>query len=220
MYHTHPHVEEPAGESLLWRYMDLAKFIHLLEFKALHLAALRTFEDPFEGHPPRSVIASMTKEPPNLSPEVRAKRLAIIENNLAMFKNSRNCVFASCWHMNQTESAGMWAQYIRAGEGIAVQTTFEKLKSSIAAQTHLVSGAVVQYVDFEEYEPNEFNVLVWGTLKRSSYSHEREFRLVALDQPGPSGLSIAVDVTQLIERVYVAPTTPGNLLSRYFHGIN
>ena len=212
MYLSHPLVEEPQTAAKLWRYMDLAKFLHLLNSASLHLAALRTFEDPFEGHPPKSVIAQLTKQPNDITPKIRTERLAIIENNLKMFKNSRNSVFASCWHMNETESAGMWSQYIRAGEGIAVQTTFERLKTSISEDSHPVSGAIAKYVDFETYVPTDFNVLVWGILKRSSYSHEKEFRLVALQQPGPLGIAAPVNLEVLIENIYVAPTTPNWLL--------
>jgi hypothetical protein len=207
MYERHPLVNEPLDTVRLWRYMDLAKFLHLLDKKALHLAALRTFKDPFEGQPPRSVIASMSVQPLDLTTEIRARRLAVIENNLKMFTTSRDCVFASCWHMNEGESAGMWAQYIRAGEGIAIQTTFKRLKAAIPAESHTVSGAVVQYVDYDT-TPADFNVLAWGALKRSSYAHENEFRLIALDAAGPAGLTLPVELESLIENVYVAPTTP------------
>lgn len=208
MYETHPLVQEPPETKRLWRYMDLAKLLHLLESKSLHLAALRTFDDPFEGHPPRSVIASMSVQPSTLTPQIRAERLAVIENNLKMFKSSRHCVFASCWHMNESESAGMWSQYIRAGEGIAVQTTFEKLKAAISIESHPVHGAMVQYVDFDTHVPDHLNIVTWGVLKRSSYAHENEFRLVALDQAGPTGLTLPLDLALLIDNVYVAPTTP------------
>ena len=188
--------------------MDLANFVHLLETRALHLAALRAFSDPFEGPPPRSVIASMSVQPAELTPEVRAERLAVIEKNLGFFKNSRQLLFASCWHMNEGESAGMWAQYIRTGEGIAVQTTFARLKSAIAPDSRVVSGGVAQYVDFETHVLEHINVLLWGVLKRISYHHEREFRLISVDPTGLTGLSLPVDLSQLVENVYVAPTTP------------
>ena len=212
MYSSHPLVEEPDAVAKLWRYMDLAKFLHLVNSATIYLAALRTFEDPFEGHPPKSVIAEVTKQPEGFTSEIRAERLAIIENNLKMFKNSRNAVFASCWHMNETESAGMWTQYIRAGEGIAIQTTFDRLRASISESSHPVSGAKAKYVDFETYVPSDYNVLLWGVLKRSSYSHEREFRLIALQPPGPLGIVVPVDLAVLIECIFVAPTTPNWLL--------
>lgn len=213
MYNSHELLKEPQDSAQLWRYMDLAKFLSLLHTKALHLAALRTFEDPFEGHPPRCVVTPLTDEPPGLTEEMRAERLAVIENNLDFFKNSRHLLFASCWHMNEKESAGMWAQYIRSGEGIAVQTTFGRLKESIATENVSVFGAVVQYVDFDLHIPEGFNVVTWAALKRSSYSHENEFRLLAVQADGARGILLPVSLDKLIERVFVAPTTPDWLLS-------
>jgi hypothetical protein len=208
MYQPHPLLQEPAPGVCLWRYMDLAKFLALLETNAIYLAALRTFDDPFEGHPPRSAIDPMTVKPDDLAPEVISQRRATIENNLKIFRASRTSVFASCWHMNDDESAGMWSQYIKSGEGLAVRTNFERLTHSISAASPIVSGAIVQYIDFETHPTTDYNVVVWGVLKRASFSHEREFRLVSLQPPGPTGIHVPVQVQDLIEKVYVAPTTP------------
>ena len=208
MYETHPHLVEPSNDTKLWRYMDFSKFLALLETRSLHMAALQSFEDPFEGHPPRTVIDAFTAEPAGLSPDELKQRKEVVENNLQMFKNVRNFVYASCWHMNPKESAGMWSQYIRSGEGIAVQTTFERLKASLAGEAYGVSGAVVQYVDFETVETKEYNVLAWGALKREEFEHEREFRLLALAGNNPRGFPVRVDTRGLIENIYLAPTTP------------
>lgn len=204
--------------------MDFSKFLALLETHSLHMAALQSFDDPFEGHPPKSVIDAFASEPSGLSPDEVQKRKDIVKNNLRVFRNARNSIYASCWHMNPKESAGMWSQYIRSGEGIAIQTTFGRLKSSIAYEPYSISGAVVQYVDFDTFEPNDFNVLVWGALKRQEFEHEREFRLLALAGNNPRGFSIQIDPHILIENIYVAPTTPdwilsliGAILHRYEH---
>jgi hypothetical protein len=222
MYESHPLLQEPTPETCLWRYMDLAKFLALLERKAIHLAALRTFDDPFEGHPPRSAIEPMTVKPDDMNPEVLSRRRATIEHNLQAFQSSRTSVFASCWHMNGEESAGMWSQYIKSGEGLAIRTTFERLRRSICPTGPAVSGAVVQYIDFDTHPTTEYNVVAWGVLKRASFSHEREFRLVSLQPSGPTGIHVQIHAQDLIEQVYVAPTTPDwmfelikNLLSRY-----
>lgn len=45
----HPVFVPPPGDAPLWRYMDLTKFIALLERRALFFAALRNLPDKFEG---------------------------------------------------------------------------------------------------------------------------------------------------------------------------
>lgn len=222
MYQSHPHLIEPPDETLLWRYMDFTKFLALLENQSLHMAALTSFDDPFEGHPPRSVISMFTELPPNLSAEEVSKRREVVENNIQVFEHSRGYVSASCWHANPSESAGMWSQYLRTGEGIAVQTSFARLKQACSASQINVMGSMVQYVDFDTFVPREVNILIWAALKRASFEHEREFRLLSLHGSSTAGFPLQVDLCSLIEAVYVAPTTPTwildlvhKVLSRY-----
>ena len=46
--HTHPY-KIPAPNTNPWRYMDLAKFLSLLESNSLFFTRLDHFQDPFEG---------------------------------------------------------------------------------------------------------------------------------------------------------------------------
>ena len=41
--------EIPKDDSVIWRFLDLAKFISLLKEKALYLTRADKFEDQFEG---------------------------------------------------------------------------------------------------------------------------------------------------------------------------
>lgn len=182
MYYSHPQLKEPADETPLWRYMDFTKFLSLLESHSIHLSPLINFDDPFEGHPTRPVIDALTDFPKNASQKEIEERRNIADNNITAFQNGRRFVSASCWHANPTESAAMWAQYLRTGEGFAIQTSFEKLKQSCSADPKKVTGAIVQYVDFDSYVPADENILIWAALKRTSFEHEREFRLLYLHE--------------------------------------
>lgn len=39
----------PSDETVIWRFMDLAKFVSLLKDKALFMTRADKFEDQFEG---------------------------------------------------------------------------------------------------------------------------------------------------------------------------
>lgn len=68
---------------------------------------------------------------------------------------------------------------------------------------------MVQYVDYEKFEPTELNILVWATLKRLSFAHENEFRLLIIDPSASlNGIAVPIDVDRMIKDVYVSPTTP------------
>lgn len=40
-------------------------------------------------------------------------------------------VFVNCWHLNEYESAAMWDLYLKNEEGVAIQTTFNRIKKSL-----------------------------------------------------------------------------------------
>lgn len=208
MYYRHPLLKEPEPGAALWRYMDFTKFLGLLETRHLHLAPLIKFNDPFEGHPPRSIVAAYQDMAGKIEPEEIARRKAIIEHNLKTFRDSRQLMFASCWHMNETESAAMWSLYLRSGEGIAIRTTLDRLENSLKATPIEITGGMVNYVDYDTFAPDRVNVLVWATLKRISFAHEREFRLLVLGQHGPAGISVPVVIPDLVESIWLSPTTP------------
>ena len=76
----------------------------------------------------------------------------------------------------------------------------------------------VNYIDYYTGEFPEHNVLYRIMHKRLSFAHERELRAIFWEidgtpeaQPhkskiGPSGLTIEVELSSLIERIYVNPT--------------
>ena len=54
----HPCFPQPTDSSVrVWRYLDLAKFIWLLENQKLYLASVDSLNDPYEGSTPKSQAA-------------------------------------------------------------------------------------------------------------------------------------------------------------------
>ena len=126
----------------------------------------------------------------------------------------------NCWHMNEHESAAMWKLYLKSDEGIAVQSTYNKLRSSISDDENVNLG-VVKYIDYEtEWIDGRVNLLTPFVHKRKSFEHEREVRAVVTKWPNiegtidsnhetiGNGLKIKVDIEHLIEQIYIAPSTP------------
>ena len=117
--------ESPNGNSSLWRYMDLAKFIQLIASKTLFFAPADSFDDPFEGAKGivsrkgewddfyidffRKAIAIVpevdAKDLTKDEIEVNAKRL-LSELNMSG-EYDRKHTFISCWHENEFESEAM-----------------------------------------------------------------------------------------------------------------
>jgi hypothetical protein len=45
-YEIHPKLTTPPDDAVLWRYLDFAKFLDMLERRVLWFAGADTFEDP------------------------------------------------------------------------------------------------------------------------------------------------------------------------------
>jgi hypothetical protein len=120
--------------------------------------------------------------------------------------------------MNQHESAAMWKLYLKSDEGIAIQSTYGKLKRSLIDEEQIHIG-VVKYIDYEKEWVDAGNLYSPFVHKRKSFEHEQEVRALVTKWPTdePSdfskdtincGLKIKTDIETLVEQIYVAPSAP------------
>lgn len=156
------------------------------------------FEDQYEG-----TFSEPTFE--------EIKRLS--ENNpefLDFYKSHREKVVISSWHINEYESFAMWQIFTQNSEGLAIQSTIGRLQKALelAKDSKQYIGEV-NYIDYKkEYIP--FDDMFFPFLfKRKSFQYEREVRIIAdlSDQEIKinDGLKIDVDISQLIEKIYIHP---------------
>jgi hypothetical protein len=136
----HPCCTQPSDPlTPVWRYMDLPRLISILHADKLFLSCLAGLEDPHEG--------SMTRK----TVEEREVLFANVPNRrdfMELNRDLRSTVYVSCWHINSNESEAMWRIYCGSAQGVALQTTYQKLYESIVnAQVHM--GAVT-YIDYEK----------------------------------------------------------------------
>src|SRR5581483_6157029 len=207
------------ANATLWRYMDFAKYVAMLDRRALFFARADLLGDPFEG--------SVTE----LDVKVRSERAkARLESLLAFnvdlpdaalmnsqFNRSvREWTYINCWHRNAGESAAMWKLYAQSNQAVAITTTYNKLVEVLPQQAYV--GAV-RYVDYKSTTVDTLNVLGLFMHKRLSFEHEQEIRAVMpiwtsgcavnLFTPNPhQGISVPVDLGGLIEKIYAAPEAP------------
>jgi hypothetical protein len=212
MHEPHPVFEAPSNADIpIWRYMNLAKFLSMLQDEALHFARVDRMIDEFEG----------SISTPTLS--VRRASLEPLENleEVNAFyaearKEFRAYIYLNCWHMNEHESAAMWDLYLGGeAQGIAIRSTYRRLSKSITEQREVFIGTV-HYVDFNTEIVPERNALNPYVYKRRSFEHERELRALHVGhqladdevKAAPLGLDvvpITVDLNPLVEAVYVSP---------------
>lgn len=132
MIESHPSFPPPADLDVkLWRYVDLSKFLHLVQNRQLHFCRADRLGDPFEGsstRPTRDAIFQQLSADPDVTEDVvneYMSRLAMI-TQLGRQEN-----YISCWHAADHESAAMWSLYSQSFESVALQTTFSKLAEQL-----------------------------------------------------------------------------------------
>lgn len=215
---TQPITEIPDWSARIWRYMDFAKFVSMLQNEALYFPVVAELGDELEAASPR------------LPGDATALEQAHAFSNWSLAR----CIhFASCWHLADGESAAMWSLYAGRHQGIAVQSSLMALSSAfpVADQEDtrkIVKIGIVQYIDpAREESPQLFSNLYRQVLrKREWYRYENEMRLicsppdnwvepVSVDQPGGferSGIWVRCNLREMIQSVVVAPMAPPYLL--------
>jgi hypothetical protein len=225
MYQSRSFLKTPRDEEKLWRYMDLSEFIYLLSESRLYFSELRQFPDKCEGAFPNAINEPMKEHPGVLWAKQHTNENQALEMVRTDFKQKQHCYGVNCWHLNDVESVAMWKLYTSGIDGVAIQTTVGRLKASLALEPRDLFIAKVRYIDHEAEqvsEPMEADALTPLIIKRRSYRHEREVRII-LDRPpandpyveygmrlgiGHLGETLQVDITKLIEKIVVAEKFP------------
>jgi hypothetical protein len=186
-------------DTLIWKYLDLSKFLDFLISKKMFLSRSDKFEDQFEGtfsEPSFEEIKLLLKNNPQYLDNYKAKRENIV---------------ISSWHANAHESFAMWQIFTRNNEGLAIQSTIGKLRESIKEQERNINLIIgeVNYIDYKkDYIPFKDNYFPY-LYKRKSFQYEHKVRLIGdasnLNRPVNDGLKIDVNPDYLIEKLYIHP---------------
>ena len=199
MYLNNPNIKLPEDpETIVWKYLDLSKFLDLLISRKLFMSRSDKFEDQYEG-----TFSEPTFE--------EIKKLSIDNPDfLKFYKTHREKVAVSSWHINEYESFAMWQIFTQNSEGLAIQSTVKRLQNALAPENNYKQYiGEVNYIDYKkEYIP--FDDMFFPFLfKRKSFQYEREVRILTDVSDSNiklnDGLKINVDISKLIEKIYIHP---------------
>jgi len=237
MYKEDWRVSAPENPDMpIWRYIDFAKFVDMLDRGALHFSNMNALGDPFEGLPSEGTI----EEHRERSRQAREEAIAsgVVDSDFqwppddpwSNYQVFRALTYVTCWHLNEYESMAMWRLYSR--DGIAITSTFSKLIASLQVVPEQVFAGQVVYRDRRDRSHVEYpgDAITVGFRKGMSYDHEREIRASFLRDTSPvedvspvraiadvgefertqeKGVNIErIDLDLLIDAVYVAPGRP------------
>jgi hypothetical protein len=195
----------PHGK--IWRYIDFAKFVSLLDERALFfMRADKLLKlDPYEGYFDDMKTFVQQK---NMDKETR-------EYHEQLKEESRNKdpteLYVNCWHLNEVDSDAMWKIYATKDRGIAIQSSFWRLEECLKSSTyHSYEISKIKYVDHEEENIIYRNVFERFLIKSISYQHENELRALIHETSYThlGGFYVNVDLNKLIEKIFVSPMAP------------
>lgn len=210
----------PGNEEPLWRYIDFTQLISILETQSLWFSAANKFVDKWEGGLTASQVNRISENIPTF-----------IENDeesvRELYDALRTSTYITCWHHRESETAAMWELYNDRGKEVAIRTTVGRLRRSIDWTDDMTMGLV----NYEKYlEGNDLFPITRNSPffhKRSSFSHEQEFRIVKsefniperaslndglkelVDNRSAPGRPISVDPGLLIDEIVVSPVVGG-----------
>jgi hypothetical protein len=199
MYINNQNIKLPEDpNTIVWKYLDLSKFLDLLMSEKLFMSRSDKFEDQYEG-----TFSEPTFE--------EIKKLSIDNPDfLNYYKTHREKVAISSWHINEYESFAMWQIFTQNSEGLAIQSTIGRLQESLIPETNFSQYiGEVNYIDYKK-EHIPFDDMFFPFLfKRKSFQYEGEVRIITdigkSDIKINEGLKINVDINQLIEKIYIHP---------------
>jgi hypothetical protein len=224
--------------------MTFTKLVDLLSTSSLFMATADIFEDNYEGsislksfEKRSSVFRQLQKEiKESLTEGIHMDNISashLSKDYVQLQRSLRPTIGINCWHMNDHESAAMWNLYSHSGEGIAIQSTYQKLIDSLATSDISSSIGTVKYINYETDDMDFGSLLSPFLHKRKSFEHERELRLVSWTlsnenkgkinfEADNKGFKILTNLAELIEVVYVSPKSAkwftdlvGDILKKY-----
>lgn len=191
---------------MIWRYIDIQRFLFLLNAKNLYLCRLDNFRDSWEGSWPMPVLEGMKEYWPSDAPQSFSEISEVM----------RKSYFVNCWHENSTESAALWDLYAR-NSGVAIQSTIGSLKRSVTDTKRYFIGRV-RYVNSETEPFTELNLLIPPFLKRKNFENEKEVRLLNWS---PTNIKeeketklhhndtlLEIEPNTLIKNLFISPACP------------
>jgi hypothetical protein len=204
----------------IWRYMDLPKFLDLLQSKTLFFARVDELRksDKFEcaimRRPPNQKIdfENQIKPPVIGLGSIYKKFIEQLEEDKINEKILNN-VFINCWHINEKECNAMWKIYSDK-MGLSITTSSDKLDDYLYQKVGEGNFCAmpVFYMGSEEISTKTAKTpfLSWFC-KNEEFKYEKEFRCLirdTCDSKQKSHIKLEIDLEQIIDEIYISPYAP------------
>jgi hypothetical protein len=201
MHQTDPNLSVPPDDTPLWRYLDFARFMAVLDSASLWFARADTFGDRYELAVPTADIAAARSGAAAILGDGRTREgvvryLAATANRPAgelaslpdseiaalLLRFADRAMYISCWQEDKDESAGMWESFVHGDNGVAIRTTVGALRDVLDAGSgdRDVFLGRVTYLDYQAGSWGTFHWFAPAFHKRRIFRQEQEVRAVMI----------------------------------------
>lgn len=218
----HPCVSPPAdGNTRIWRYLSLPKFVDLLQSRRLHFTRVDEMRkyDASEGVSSTIAMKRFVQQVSENKiespiPGLTGAQFLQWSDSSQMDEVLNRIHFINCWHMSEHENFAMWKVYSEPF-GVCIESRFVDLKNCFIdekwdyySNKHQVYAGRVEYIDSETQFIKRGNSFWTYLTKRREYNYENELRCVITEMEQPKFARPEVDLACLIRKIKLNPEAP------------
>lgn len=217
----------PEENYKIVKYLDITKFLSLIQTESIFFCRLDKFEDKFEGTLPitslkylegwyRQMYHSGQLHSNNIEESIQK---ALITQKKAE-ESFKKIVCISCWNKNMQESYALWKIYSDINKGIMITSNIDNLISSLENTSEKIQLSEVRYINHKTdfIDVNNLNYPIIH--KNTAYHFEEEVRLIHQveagngllydwsDEKNSNGKYIDIDLNILIDEIILSPYAP------------
>ena len=217
----------PSDNYLLVKYLDITKFISLLQRESLFFCRLDILEDHFEG-----TTSSLNQEKRYeyfanqhnyISGDPKLTDREIVENVHKLNQEEekfKKLVCVSCWNKSKNESAALWKIYSDLNKGIMITSKVRNIIEAFSETSENIEFTEVVYINYNtDIMPDSSK---WDTIyhKHKAYEYENEVRLIFTQnfdttltydwnkEEVQEGKYISLEIRDLIDEIIISPYAP------------
>lgn len=224
--HSSP-VFYPTENYQVVKYMDLTKFVSLLQRKSLFFCRLDKLEDHFEGTTAKSnwqrrydFYATQHLRSEKFKKLSEEEILKDVEEHFEADKKMKALKTICCWNISNSESAALWKIYSNFNQGIMITSKVSSIIEAFKQTKEDIDLSEVKYINHSFDEMPDGNTMFPVIHKHKAYSYEKELRLIHTVDFGngliydwskeeiEQGKYIGLDLDKLIDEIILSPYSP------------
>lgn len=222
--HTTAPVFYPKNNYQIVKYLDLTKFLSILQRRALFFSRLDLMQDHFEGSIPKGNYQhrmSFIEEVHKMSTKFKKKSPAEIEKHVqdlySINEKIKSVTCISCWNKSDSESAALWKIYSDFKKGIMLVSKPSSVIQAFKNTSENIEMSEVHYIDYENDVIPDGNTN-WPIIhKHRAYEYENEVRLIHTlpfeagikydwsKEELDTGKYLSADIDELIDEIIISP---------------